>query len=110
MCNAPGRPLEGPYLVEPLDYERPRDGDHLEHLGQQVSLSSVVLASFVGAYDLLGVGHRGWLVETLPECISDQGSRCGVMPTDSSLDVLEEVLPLQKSVSFSIPENYPDIA
>ena len=39
-----------------------------------MSLPSVVLASFAGAYDLLGVGHRGWLVETLPECISDQGS------------------------------------
>ena len=64
MRKAPGRPLEGPYQVEPPDCERPRDGDRLERLGQQVSLPSIVLASF-GAYDLLGVGHRGWPVETL---------------------------------------------
>ena len=87
MRKAPGRPLEGSYQVEPLDHERPHDGDRLERLGRQVSLSSIVLASFAGAYDMISVGHRGWLVKTLPECIFDQGSRCGVMSTDPTMDV-----------------------
>ena len=55
---------------------------------------SIVLASFVGAYDLLGISHHGWLLETLPECVSDQGSRCGMMSTDPSMDVFQQVLPL----------------
>ena len=59
-----------------------------------MSLLSIVLASFAGAYDPLGVGHRGWLVETLPECVFDQGSRCGVMSTDPSMDVFQYILPL----------------
>ena len=59
-----------------------------------MSLLSIVLASFAGAYDLLGVSHRGWPVETLSECVSDQGSRCSVMSTDPSMDVFQQVLPL----------------
>ena len=86
-------PLEGPYQVKPPDREWPRDGDRLERLGQQVSLPSAVLASFAGVYDLLGVGHRGWPVETLLECVFDQGSRCGVMSVDPSMDVFQQVLP-----------------
>ena len=94
MRKAPECPLEGPYQVESPDREWPRDGDRLERLGQQVSLLSVVLASFAGAYDLLGVSHRSWLVETLLECVSDQGSRCSVMSVDPSMDVFQQVLPL----------------
>ena len=94
MQKAPERPLEGPYQVKPLDHERPHYGDRLEHMGRQVSLSSVVLASFVGAYDPLGVGHRSWLVKTLLECVSDQGSRCGMIFVDPSMDVFQQVLPL----------------
>ena len=59
-----------------------------------MSLPSIVLASFAGAYDLLGVDHHGWLVETLSECVSNQGSRCGVMSIDPSMDVFQQVLPL----------------
>ena len=57
-------------------------------------MPSIVLASFAGAYDLLGVGHRGWPVEILSECVFDQGSRCGVMSADPSMDVFQQVLPL----------------
>jgi hypothetical protein len=39
MHVAPGHLLAGPNQIEPLDCERPRDRDHLEHLGWQVSLS-----------------------------------------------------------------------
>ena len=94
MREASGRPLEGPYQVEPLDREWRHDGDRLERLGQQVSLPSIVLASFVGAYDLLGVAHHGWPVETLSECVSNQSPRCGVMFVDPSIDVFQQVLPL----------------
>ena len=94
MYKALECPLEGPYQVEPPDHERPCDEDCLERLGQQVSLLSVVLASFVGVYDLVGVGHHGWPVETLSECVSDQGSRCGLMFADPSMDVFQQVLPL----------------
>jgi len=31
---APGCPLERSDQIKPLDYERPRDGDHLERLGR----------------------------------------------------------------------------
>ena len=55
---------------------------------------SIALASFVGAYNLLGIGHHSWPVETLPKCISDQGSRCDVMSADPSMDVFQQVLPL----------------
>ena len=59
-----------------------------------MGLLSVVLASFAGAYDLLGIAHRGWPVETLPECVSDQASRRGVMSAKPSKDVFQQVLPL----------------
>ena len=57
MGIAPGRSFERSDQIEPLDREWPRDGDHLECLGQEVSLPSIVLAPFVGAYNLLGIGY-----------------------------------------------------
>ena len=66
-----GRLLEWPNQVEPPDSEGPHDGDHLECLGWEVSLPSVVLAPFIGAYDLLGIGYCSGPVEALSECISD---------------------------------------
>ena len=70
---APGCPFKRSDQIEPLYCERPRDGDHLECLGREVSLPSVVLALFVGAYDLLSVGYCSGPVEALSECISNQG-------------------------------------
>jgi hypothetical protein len=71
MYVAPGHPFEGPDQIKPPDREWPCDGDRLEHLGQQVGLTSVVLTPFVGAHDLLGVGHRGCPVEAMLERVSD---------------------------------------
>ena len=62
MGEARGHLFEWPYQVEPPDREWTRDGDHLECLGQEVSLSNVVLTPFAGAYDLLGVGDSSGLV------------------------------------------------
>ena len=86
MGEAPGL-FEWPNQVEPPDREGPHDGDRLERLGQEVSLPSVVLSSFAGAYNLLGIGYCGGPVEALSECIPNQGSWCGMMTADSTMDV-----------------------
>ena len=82
-----GRLFEWPNQVEPLDHEGPRDGDHLERLGWEVSLLSVVLTSFAGAYNLLGIGYCGGPVEALSECIPNQGPWCGMMTADPTVDI-----------------------
>ena len=94
MHKAAGRPVEGPYQVESPDRKWPRDGDRLECLGRQVSLPSVVLASFVGAYDSLSIGHRSWPVENLSERVSDHTPRHGMVPADPTVDITQQLLPL----------------
>ena len=89
MGVALGRLFERPNQVEPLDHKGPHDGDHLECLGQEVNLSSVVLTPFAGAYDLLGVGYCSGPVEALSECVSNQGSRCGVVTTYPTVDIAQ---------------------
>ena len=94
MGEALGRLFEWPNQVEPLDHEGPRDGDHLERLGWKVNLPSIVLTPFIGAYNLLDVGHCGGLVEALLECVPYQGSRCGVVIVDPTIDITQQKLPL----------------
>ena len=53
-------------------------------------LPSVVLAPFIGAYDLLSVGYYGGPVEALSECISDQGPRRGMVTADPAVDVAQQ--------------------
>ena len=89
MGEAPGRLFEWPNQVEPPDREGPRDGDHLECLGREVSLSSVVLAPFAGAYDLLSVGYCSGPVEALSECVSNQGPRRSMVTADPTVDVAQ---------------------
>ena len=55
-----------------------------------MSLLSVVLAPFAGAYDLLGVGYCNGLVEALSECVSDQSSWCGVVTADPIVDIAQQ--------------------
>ena len=57
-------------------------------------MSGVVLAPFVGAHDLLGTGYYGRLVEASLECIFDQGSRHGMVTTDPTMDIAQQMLPL----------------
>jgi len=59
-----------------------------------VGLSSIVLTPFVGAHDMFSVGYHGWLVEALPERISDQGSRLSMVTVDPTMDVAQQSLPL----------------
>ena len=64
---APGHPLERSDQINPLDHERPHDGDRLECLSRQMGLPSVVLTPFAGAHDMFSIDYHGRLVEALPE-------------------------------------------
>ena len=55
---------------------------------------SVVLTPFVGEHDLLGVGYRSGLVEALSKCVFNQGSRCGMVTADPTVDIAQQKLPL----------------
>ena len=68
---APKRPLERSDQIEPLDHERPHDGDRLECLGRQVGLPSVVLTPFIGVHNLFSIGYYGRLVEALSKHVSN---------------------------------------
>ena len=59
-----------------------------------MSLSSIVLAPFAGAYDLFGIGYSGRPVEALSEHVFDQGSRRGVVTVDPTMDITQQTLPL----------------
>ena len=49
---------------------------------------------FVDAYDLLSVGYRGRPVEALSERVSNQGSGCGMVTIDPTMDIAQQMLPL----------------
>ena len=55
-----------------------------------MSLPSVVLTPFVGAYNLLGIGYCSGPVEALSECVSDQGSRRGMVTADPTVDIFQQ--------------------
>ena len=57
-------------------------------------MSSIVLAPFTGAYDLLSIGYCSGPVEALSECVPNQGSRCGVVTADPTVDIAQQKLPL----------------
>ena len=59
-----------------------------------MSLPSVVLAPFAGAYDLLGVGYYSGPAEALSECVPYQGSRRSVVTADPTVDITQQKLPL----------------
>jgi hypothetical protein len=94
MRVALGSLLEGPGQIKPPDCEWPHYEDHLEHLGWQMGLPSIVLAPFAGAYGLLGIGHGSWPVKALLECLSDESPWCGVVSTGLAMDVLQQPPPL----------------
>ena len=87
MGVASGCLLERSNQIEPPDREQPRDANHLDRLGQEVSLPIVILTPFAGAFDLLGVGYCSGPVEALSECVSNQGSRRGVVTADPTMDI-----------------------
>ena len=67
MREAPECFLEWSDQIQPPDRKRPGDGDGLECLRREMSLSCIELAALAAAYDVLSVGDSGWPVETLSE-------------------------------------------
>ena len=55
-----------------------------------MGLPSVVLTSFVGAHNLFSIGYYDRPVEALTECVSDEGSRCGMVTADPTMDVAQQ--------------------
>jgi hypothetical protein len=53
-----------------------------------MSLSSIVLTPFVGAYYLGGVSHGSGPVETLSERVPDEGAWRCVVTIDTPIDIL----------------------
>ena len=53
-------------------------------------MPSVVLAPFAGAYNLLGIGYCCGPIETLSECIPNQGSWHGVVTVDPTVDIAQQ--------------------
>jgi hypothetical protein len=88
----PGRLFERSDQVQTPYHEWPRDGYGLEGLDRHVYLSRVVLATFTGADDQLGVHHGGGPVEPLPECLSDQQSWGRVVPLCPTMSFCEQLL------------------
>jgi hypothetical protein len=98
--EAPGHLSERPHHVEVPDGESPCDGDGLECLCQEVSLSSVELTPLTASYDVLGVFDCCGLVETLSEGLPDKCSRTGVVTAGAGMYLLQQLTTL-------IPEDAP---
>jgi hypothetical protein len=73
--EALGHLSEWTHYVEVPNGEGPRDGDCLQRLRQEMSLSSVELAPFTALHDVLRVGDRCGPVETLSESFPDKCTR-----------------------------------
>ena len=56
--------------------------------------ANIVLTPFIGAHNLFSVGYYGRPVEALSKHVSDQGPRCDMMPTDPTVDITQQLLPL----------------
>ena len=59
-----------------------------------MGLPSVVLTPFVDVHNMFSIGYRDRPVEALSECVSDQGSRCGMVTVDPTVDITQQLLPL----------------
>ena len=63
-------------------------------MGREMCFSSVELATLAGPHDVDGVGDRGGLVKTLLKCITHEGTWCGMVAADASVDVADQLLSL----------------
>ena len=43
---------------------------------------------------MFSFSYRGWPVEALLEHVFDQGPKCGMVPTDPTMDITQQLLPL----------------
>ena len=90
----PGPFCEGSYHVEAPDHEWPGDGDGLELLCRQMSLSIIELASFTPTDNLLCISESSGPVETLAKGFLDQRPQGRMISVDSNMDLEEELFPL----------------
>jgi hypothetical protein len=88
VSEAPERLSERSDHVEVPHGERPRDGDGLERLRREMSLSGVELAPLTVSYDVLRVCDCHGPVETLLESLSDKRSRTSVVTAGVSMYLL----------------------
>jgi hypothetical protein len=100
VAKALGRLSEWAHHVEVPDGERPRDGDCLQCLRQEMSLSGVELAPFTAPHDVLRVGYRRGPVETLLKSFPDKGPWTGVVTASAGMYFLQQLTAL-------IPEDAP---
>jgi hypothetical protein len=98
--EAPRRLSEWAHHVEVPDGERPHDGDYLQCLHREMSLSGVELAPFTTLHDVLRVGDRCGLVETLSKSFPDKCSRTGMVTAGAGMYFLQQLAAL-------IPEDAP---
>jgi hypothetical protein len=87
VCEAHERLSERPHHVEVPHGKRPCDGDGLERLHREVSMSSVKLATFAAAYDVLGVCYCYGTVKSLLKSLSYKGSWARVITTRAGVDL-----------------------
>ena len=57
--------------------------------------SSIELAPLAGPHNVGGVGDRGGPIKSLPEHVTHEGARCGVMAADAGMDVADQLLALE---------------
>jgi hypothetical protein len=88
VSDAPRRLSERSDHVEVPHGERPRYGDGLERLRQEMSLLSIELAPFTVSHDVLGVYDRCGPIETLSKSLSDKCSQIGVVTASAGMYLL----------------------
>jgi hypothetical protein len=88
---APRRPSQGTDDVQPPHGERPCDGNRLQGVSREISLTSIEPAPLAGTHDLVAVSDRGGPVEALAERVAHEGVWCGVMATHARVDVSNEL-------------------
>jgi hypothetical protein len=60
----------------------------------EVYLSSKELATLAGPHNVGGVGDRGGPVKALPKRVTHEGTWCGMVAADASVDVADQLLAL----------------
>ena len=93
--EAPGCLLQRTDEVQSPHSERLCNGDGLQNVRGEVHFSSVKLATLAGPHDVGGVGDCGGPVETLPKCITHEGTWRSMVAANASVDVMDQLLALR---------------
>jgi hypothetical protein len=101
--EAPGCLSERTHHVMVADCEGPRDGDCLQRLRREVSLSGVELAPFTTPHDALRVGDHCGPVETLSESLPHKCPWTGMVTTGAGMYFLQQLVAL---ITEDAPHEY----